>query len=126
MRAVSVAYSITRSYSFSSAAVMRSRVRGKSRMRAPSAWETALPIAAAVGPAVTSPTPSGTSSFVLINSISISGTSLNFIHRISLPIIRDDAIVKSDLLFEDPARRLDDASFKLVGHPVWIDDQAGV
>src|SRR5262249_31241821 len=77
--AVSVAYSITPSYSFSSAPVMRSRVRGKSRMRAPSAWETALPIAAAVGPAVTSPTPSGTSSFVLINSISISGTSLNFI-----------------------------------------------
>src|SRR5262249_57065827 len=49
-----------------------------------------------------------------------------FDNGISLEMIRDDAIVKSDLLFEDPARRLDDASFKLVDHPVWIDDQAGV
>jgi hypothetical protein len=36
-----------------------SRVSGRSRRRAPSAFATALPIAAAVGPAVASPMPSG-------------------------------------------------------------------
>src|SRR5262249_728251 len=58
-----------------SAAMMRSRVSGRSRMRAPSACATALPIAAAVGPAVASPTPSGTSESLAISSTVISGTS---------------------------------------------------
>ena len=41
-----------------SAAAIRSRVNGIARMRVPSAWATALPIAAAVGPKVHSPMPS--------------------------------------------------------------------
>ena len=42
---------------FNSAAAIFSRVNGMSRIRAPSAWATALPIAAAVGPKVHSPMP---------------------------------------------------------------------
>ena len=41
------------------AARMRSRVIGRSRTRTPSAWNTALPIAAAVGPCAASPAPIG-------------------------------------------------------------------
>src|SRR5205807_2761281 len=37
------------SHAFSRAAITRSRVRGRSRRRAPRAWATALPIAAIVG-----------------------------------------------------------------------------
>ena len=60
-----------------SAAAMRSRVSGRSRMRAPSACATALPMAAAVGPIVHSPTPSERCSSASTSSTSIGGTSLN-------------------------------------------------
>jgi hypothetical protein len=60
----------------SNVAMIRSRVIGRSRIRVPKACETALAIAAAVGPAVASPTPSGTSVADSTISTSISGTSL--------------------------------------------------
>ena len=44
------------------AAMMRSRVMGRSRTRTPSASKTALPMAAAVGPCAASPAPSDLSS----------------------------------------------------------------
>ncbi len=65
------------SYPFSSASMTRSRERGKSRSRAPSAWATALPIAATVGPPLASPMPSGgRSASAPTSSQNTSGTSL--------------------------------------------------
>ena len=106
--------------------MMRSRVSGISRIRVPRACETALPMAAAVGPPVTSPAPSGTSSLVLISSMSISGTSLNLQDRVGFPVERGDAIVETDLFLQHPACRLNDPAFELVDHAVRIDDQAGI
>ena len=56
--------------------MMRSRVSGMSWMRTPSACATALPMAAAVGPTVHSPTPSGGLPAPSTRSASISGSSL--------------------------------------------------
>ena len=61
---------------FSSAVMMRSRVKGMSAMRTPNPWATALPIAAAVGPTVHSPTPSEALPAPSTSSASMSGTSL--------------------------------------------------
>ena len=83
-------------------------------------------MAAAVGPAVTSPTPSGTSSLVLISC------NLDFRHfaefqdRVGFPVEGGDTIVEADLLLEHPACRLNDAAFELIDHTVGIDHQAGI
>ena len=70
----------------------RSRVSGRSRMRAPSACATALPIAATVGPPLASPTPSGGRSAAgLTSSTSDLGHLAEAQHRIALPVARADA-----------------------------------
>src|SRR4029079_15839267 len=47
-------------------------------------------------------------------------------HWVGLPVERGDAVVKTDLLLEHPARRLDDAALVLINDAVRIDHEPGI
>src|ERR1700675_810261 len=47
-------------------------------------------------------------------------------HRVGFPVERSDAVIETDLLFKDPARRLDNAAFELVDDPIGVDHKPGV
>src|SRR4029078_56622 len=47
-------------------------------------------------------------------------------HWVGLPVERGDAVVKTDLLLEHPARRLGDAALDLIHDAVGIDHETGI
>ena len=107
--------------------MMRSRVRGMSWMRTPSAWATALPIAAAVGPhRAFADAERG-----IAGAVDQFGLHLRHLaeaqDRIAVPVARGDAVlVEPHLLLQGPAHGLDDAALELVARAVGIDHQAGI
>ena len=106
----------------------RSRVSGRSRRRAPSAWATALPIAATVGP----PRRLADAERRLVgHRVDQLDRHLGHLaeaqHRVALPVARaDPGGVEPHAFLQGPAGRLDDAALELVDRAVRVDDEAGI
>ena len=97
-------------------------------MRTPSAWATALPIAAAVGPTVHSPTPSEGLPAPSTSSASHLGHLAEAAGSDSCPSRREAMPCSSNRTcsFRVQLTRLDDAALELVARTVGIDHQAGI